>query len=78
MEIIRQETTGNETFIDVFSGTSIVAKEAMKTYKNVVLNDILISNNIAYQAFYDNVNWNSKKIIDIVNGYNTLNSKDIK
>ena len=40
MEIIQQETTGNETFIDVFSGTSIVAKGAMKKYKNVVLNDI--------------------------------------
>ena len=78
MEIIQQETTGNETFIDIFSGTSIVAKEAMKTYKNVVLNDILISNNIAYQAFYDNKKWNSKKIIDIVNEYNTLNPKDIK
>jgi adenine-specific DNA-methyltransferase len=78
MEVIREETTGSDTFIDVFSGTSSVAKEAMKTYKNVVLNDILFSNNIAYQAFYENKKWNSKKIIDIVNEYNTLNPKDIK
>ena len=78
MEVIQKETTGNETFIDVFSGTSSVAKEAMKTYKNVVLNDILFSNNIAYQAFYDNKEWNSKKIIDIVNEYNTLNPNNIR
>ena len=78
MQIIQQETTGNDTFIDIFSGTSSVAKEAMKTYKNVVLNDILFSNNIAYQAFYDNKKWDSKKIIDIVNEYNTLKPKDIK
>lgn len=78
MQIIKQETTGNETFIDVFSGTSIVAKEAMKSYKNVVLNDILISNNIAYKAFYEDKKWDKKKIINIVNEYNALNPKDIK
>lgn len=77
MEIINKETEGNETFIDIFSGTAIVAREAMKTYKNVVLNDILFSNNIAYKAFFDNSKWDSKKIVDIVNEYNTLNPKEI-
>lgn len=78
MEIIKNETKGNNVFIDIFSGTSIVAKEAMKTYKNVVLNDILISNNIVYQAFYENKKWDSKKLINIINEYNTLNPKNIK
>src|SRR5690554_1163166 len=78
MEIIQSETKGNDTFIDIFSGTAIVAREAMKTYKNVVLNDILFSNNIAYKAFFDNSKWDSKKIVDIVNEYNTLNPKEIK
>lgn len=78
MEVIRKETSGTGTFIDIFSGTAIVAKEAMKTYKNVVLNDILYSNNIAYQAFFENKKWNSKKLIRIVNEYNTLSPKDIK
>ena len=78
MEIIHKETEGNETFIDIFSGTAIVAREAMKTYKKVVLNDILFSNNIAYKAFFDNSKWDSKKIVDIVNEYNTLNPKEIK
>lgn len=78
MEIIQKETKGNDTFIDIFSGTAIVAKEAMKTYKNVILNDILFSNNIAYQAFFDNKKWDSKKLIEIINEYNILNPKDLK
>lgn len=77
MEIIQSETNGNDTFIDIFSGTAIVAREAMKSYKNVVLNDILYSNNIAYKAFFDNSKWDSKKIVDIVNEYNMLNPKEI-
>lgn len=78
MEIVQKETKGNDTFIDIFSGTAIVAKEAMKTYKNVILNDILFSNNIAYQAFFDNKKWDSKKLIEIINEYNILNPKDLK
>jgi adenine-specific DNA-methyltransferase len=78
MEIIQSETKGNETFIDIFSGTAIVAREAMKTYKNVLLNDILFSNNIAYKAFFDASKWDSKKIVDIVNEYNILNPQEIK
>jgi len=77
MEIIQKETTGNDTFIDIFSGTAVVAKAAMKTYKNVVLNDILYSNNIVYQAFFDNKKWDSKKLVKIINEYNTLNPKSI-
>ncbi len=78
MEIIKKETKGNDTFIDIFSGTSVVAKEAMKTFKNVIINDILISNNIAYQAFYEKKNWNQKKLVDITNEYNIINPKEIK
>ncbi len=43
MNIIQKETKGKDTFIDIFAGTAVVAKEAMKTYKNVILNDILYS-----------------------------------
>lgn len=78
MKIIHDETKGKDTFIDVFSGTAIVAKEAMKKYKNVILNDILYSNNITYKAFFDNEEWDSKKIINIVNFYNSLNPDEIK
>jgi adenine-specific DNA-methyltransferase len=78
MEIIESETEGNGTFIDIFSGTSIVAKSAMEKYKNVILNDILYSNNITYQAFYGTLKWNSNKLVELANEYNTLNSKSIR
>ena len=78
MEIIESESKGNGIFIDIFSGTSIVAKSAMKKYKTVILNDILSSNNITYQAFYSTLKWNSNKIVELANDYNTLNSKSIR
>ena len=78
MEIIESETQGNDTFIDIFSGTSIVAKSAMEKYKTVILNDILYSNNITYQAFYGTLKWNSSKLVELANEYNTLNLKSIR
>lgn len=78
MNIIESETKGKETFIDIFAGTSIVAKSAMEKYKTVILNDILYSNNIAYQAFYGTLKWNSNKLVELANYYNTLNSKSIR
>lgn len=77
MEIIESETEGKGTFIDVFSGTSIVAKSAMEKYKTVILNDILFSNNITYKAFYETLKWDSNKLVKIANEYNTLNQKTI-
>jgi len=78
MEIIESETVGKGTFIDIFAGTSIVGKSAMKKYKNVILNDILSSNNITYQAFYGTLKWNSNKLVEISNQYNSLTSKSIR
>lgn len=78
IDIIQKETEGNNTFIDIFAGTSIVAKSAMKIYKNVILNDILYSNNITYQAFYGDLKWNSNKLVEIANEYNTLSPNSIR
>ena len=78
MEIIESETEGNGTFIDIFSGTSIVAKSAMEKYKTVIINDLLYSNNIIYQAFYGTLKWNSNKLIKLVSKYNSLDSKSIR
>lgn len=78
MKIIESETEGKGTFIDIFAGTSIVAKSAMKNYETVILNDILYSNNITYQAFYGTLKWNSNKLVELANEYNTLNPKPIR
>lgn len=77
MDIIHNETELRGTFIDIFSGTAIVAKSAMESFENVILNDILISNNIAYKAFFKRQNWNKKLLIELVNEYNTLDASEL-
>lgn len=72
MEIVEEETEGRRTFIDVFSGTSAVARAAMEKFDAVVLNDILYSNTIIYKAFYSSLKWDKNKVVDIVNYYNLL------
>ena len=78
MEIIELETEGKGSFIDIFSGTSIVAKSAMGKFKTVILNDILFSNNITYEGFYGTLKWNSNKLVELANEYNSLNTKTIR
>ncbi len=70
--IIEKETKNINTFIDIFAGTGIIAKNAMNRFENVILNDILYSNNIIYQAFFQNQKWNKLKIVQIANEYNFL------
>lgn len=78
MEIIQKETTSFDTFIDIFSGTGIVAQKAMNLYKNVIINDFLYSNNVVYHAFFDKKDWDKTKLIDIANNYNELNADEIE
>ena len=78
MEIIQKETTSFDTFIDIFSGTGIVAQKAMNLYKNVIVNDFLYSNNVVYHAFFDKKDWDKTKLIDIANNYNELNADEIE
>jgi len=78
MDIIHNETELRGTFIDIFSGTAIVAKSAMKSFENVILNDILVSNNTAYKAFFKQQNWNKKLLIELINEYNSLDASELK
>lgn len=78
MDIIDKETSERGTFIDIFSGTAIVAKAAMAKYKKVILNDILFSNEVAYTAFFKAQKWNKEYLVELVNQYNSLDPKKIK
>lgn len=78
MEVIQEETNEFGTFIDVFSGTGIVAQKAMNLYKNVIVNDFLHSNNVVYHAFFDKKDWDKTKLIEIANNYNELNANEIE
>ena len=78
LSLIKSETKTKGTFIDIFSGTSMVANAAMKTYQKVILNDILHSNNIIYNAFYPTTPWDKEKVNKIVETYNALKGNSIE
>ena len=57
-----------ESFLDIFSGTGSVAERALNFYNKVIVNDILSSNKIIYEAF-----WGNEKInFSIINEYKNI------
>ena len=74
--VIKQECTG-DSFVDIFAGTGIIASVATKQFKKVVLNDFLFSNNIIYQAFFNDELYNQEKINNIIRNYNNINPEDL-
>ncbi len=57
-----------ESFLDIFAGTGSVAERALSNYDNVIVNDILSSNKVIYEAF-----WGSEKInIDTIYEYRVM------
>ncbi|MDR0698968.1 MAG: DNA adenine methylase [Tannerella sp.] len=73
MDLIDKETENVNTFVDIFAGTASVSNQAITKYNQVVINDILYSNNIIYKGFFEAGEWNEKKMNDIITECNTLN-----
>lgn len=64
---IKNNTQG-ESFFDIFSGTGSIAERALSLYNKVIVNDILSSNKIIYEAF-----WGKEKInFYLINEYKNL------
>ena len=78
MNIIENETKNLESFIDIFAGTAIISKSAVKKYKKVIVNDLLYSNNIVYKAFFEKGIWNREKLEDFIYKYNSINSDTLR
>ena len=74
--VIKQECTG-DSFVDIFAGTGIIASVATEQFKKVILNDFLFSNNIIYQAFFNDELYNQEKINNIIRNYNNINPEDL-
>ncbi len=66
------------SFIDLFSGTGVIAKEAINHYDKIIINDFLYSNNIIYKAFFGDGTINHKLLIDTIDYYNSINSNYIE
>ncbi len=66
------------TFCDIFAGTGVVAKNVLKQYDKVILNDILYSNNVIYNGFFGKGAWDVKKVCNILDFYNQIIPDTIK
>ena len=60
------------SFADLFAGTGSVSMEASKYFKEVIINDILYSNNVIYRAFFKKGNVDLSKIKYLISYYNSI------
>lgn len=70
-DVIETECKGN-SFADIFAGTGVVSARASRTYKNIILNDILHSNHTVYQGFFSQQPYSRDKVMDFASYYSSL------
>ena len=73
-DILQAENIEFETFADIFAGTGTVANHFYDSSK-IIVNDILVSNNYIYQAFFGKDEIRENKLKERLNLYNTLDIK---
>lgn len=71
-EVVAANCFDCTTFLDLFSGTGVVANYFSQQY-DVITNDILKSNYIIHHAFFANGDYDSEKLISLIDTYNQLN-----
>ena len=68
-KIVQENTKNCKIFLDLFAGTGVVADYFNKKY-DVVLNDLLKCNYFSYECFFSNLEYDEKKLIEIMKKYN--------
>lgn len=64
-------------FADLFAGTGVVSHFMISKGMNLIVNDTLRSNYVAYQAWFGNGNFSIKKISKIIGDFNSIKGKDL-
>lgn len=62
---------------DLFAGTGIVSSFFIQKRKNVIMNDLLHSNFVAYQTWFGEGEVNQNKLMDIISEFNGINPDDL-
>lgn len=62
---------------DLFAGTGVVSAFFIQQKKEVIINDILYSNFIAYQTWFGRGGFNENKLKKIIEDLNSINQNDI-
>ena len=71
MSIIQKQAPDAKTFCDIFAGTGTVSNQAVKHYKKIIINDLLFSNQVIYNAFFAKGKFDIDKLQNYVNSFNT-------
>lgn len=66
------------TIADIFGGTGVVAEHFMNQGYNVIVNDFLYSNYVAYITWISNKKIDERKIKKFIEQYNNIDEKKIK
>ncbi|WP_059369592.1 DNA adenine methylase [Treponema endosymbiont of Eucomonympha sp.] len=60
------------TFADLFAGTGVIGYHFAKQNHNVIVNDTLYSNVVAYNAWFSNVKIDNKMLAEILQSFNVI------
>lgn len=71
-DIINAETSGIQSFCDIFAGTAIVSEAALQKYNHVIVNDFLYSNQVIYKGFWEEGDFCIPKLQEQIDNYNSL------
>lgn len=67
-----------KSFCDIFAGTGVISKQIIEFVDEIYINDFLYSNEIIYKAFFEEGCYEAKKLLEIRDYLNSLNSADLK
>lgn len=73
--ILEYYGTGKCTIADIFGGTGVVAEHFLNQGYDVIVNDFLYSNYVAYQTWISNDKINENKVKKIIEEYNNIDEK---
>lgn len=76
-EIVIRECEECDSFCDIFAGTGVVTNAMIEDYNHFILNDFLYSNEVIYNAFFGNRNYDYDKLIRIAKKYKNLNANEL-
>lgn len=76
LDIVKQYTSDVSVVADIFGGTGVVADAFATQGKEIIINDILYSNFISYNAWFGNTPIDEKKIRQYINYLNHLTPTD--
>ena len=70
-ELMESNVEGS-SFFDVFAGTGVVTEKMLKNYDEIIINDFLFSNNVIYNAFFENSHFDKNKLISFEQEFNDI------